>query len=103
MARLEIGMHKAYIKDYPGFKHLVDIPTAAALAWVKKIFPDDLDFMDQDVLVKDLSMENLDETWPSKWWIIINCEHDKWIALENHDGDFSIYVKVFHIKDMHDE
>ena len=25
MSKFEIGMHKSYIKDYPGFKHLIDL------------------------------------------------------------------------------
>ncbi len=93
MSRFEIGMHKQYIKDYPGFRHLVDIPVEAALAWIKKIFPDKCLLMGSRTSVKDLTLENFDETWVSRAWMIVNCEHDKWIALSNKDGTFSIYVK----------
>ena len=95
MTELDIGTHKSYINNYPGFKHLVDIPTEAAIAWVKGINSGDKKFMDGDILVKDLSPENIGEAWPSKFWVIVNADHEKWIALNSHDNKFSIYVKQF--------
>ncbi|MFZ5996814.1 MAG: hypothetical protein ACOYW7_04930 [Nitrospirota bacterium] len=48
---------------------------------------------------KDLTIGGDDRTnalmngWLNKLFIIVACDHDNWIALNNHDGNFSIYVK----------
>jgi len=43
--KLHFGFYATYIKDYPGLKHLVDIPVEAVLPWIKKIFGKDCSLM----------------------------------------------------------
>jgi len=101
--KYHIGFHKAYIKDHRGFKHLVDIPTEAALAWIKRIMPTFT--FDGKTQVKDMTLEDLEkgEIWGNKVFIIMDFDHDKLIAINNYDCHYSIYVKQYGPEDLKDE
>lgn len=94
----EIGLVKTYIRDYPEFQHLTDIPVEAAIEWVKKICPSKT--IGSYTECKDMTIKNVRKSWNNKYWIIVSCEHETWIALENHDDDFSIYTKPFESSDL---
>ena len=93
----KIGMVKTYIRDYR-FKYLVGIPVEVAIAWVKKVCPEH--HLGSDILLKDMTIENVRESWNNKYWILIGCVNDTWIALNNSDGNFSIYTKKVENEDF---
>ena len=91
--KLSIGYVGAYINDHR-FQHLIDIPKEVALKWVQQQFPKA--FLGDDAPAEELTMEDMDERdmgWCNKYFIVVGCEHDKWIALYHADGNFSIRVK----------
>lgn len=96
MSDLKIGYTACYIKDYD-FIHIVDISEEVAVAWVKKEFPDIL--MSNYVKAKDLTLNKVHRTnatgngWGNKQFIVVAYEHGKWIALNNHDGNFGVYIE----------
>jgi len=98
MSTLKLGYMGCYINDY-GFSHLIDIPPQVALEWVKTNFPNTkLDALGH-LEAKDLTIGGNYDTdihkngWLNKLFIIVGCDHEKWYALYNHGGTFSIRTK----------
>ncbi len=96
MKDFKIGFTACYIRDYK-FTHLITLPEVRAVEWVKKISPEVN--MGLNTLAKDLTCETSLETdatgngWLNKLFILVGNDHGQWIALNNHDGRFSIYIE----------
>lgn len=91
------GFTGCYIQDH-NFKHLCAIPATVAVAFVQALCPDV--HMSSHVLAKDLTIGKDRDTdaigngWTNKLFILVANDHDKWIAIVNWDGRFSIYEEV---------
>ena len=88
---MRIGDGGVYIND-AGFNHLVDIPKEAALAWVQSILPDQV-LGQGDKKAIDMTVEEMEhgtEGWLNKYYVVIGCEHNTWVALYNADGNDSV-------------
>ena len=95
--KYKYGFTGTYIQDHP-FSHLTEIPPEVAVAWVAKLYPDMN--MGSDIPAKDLGVDTGDNDtdakingWLNKLFILVANEHDRWIALVNWDGRFSIYIE----------
>jgi hypothetical protein len=92
----EIGFTACYIRDF-NFDYLCGIPVEAAVEWVKKQLPEIA--MSSHVKAKDLTTDGNNDTgaecngWLNKLFVIVGEDKGKWIALYNHDGEFSIRTK----------
>lgn len=100
MGKLHVGMFGTY-PHYRNFKHLIDIPAAVALAWVQRIAPDAR--LGRNLTAKEITLDNLEEEWLNKGYIIIGAEHDQWVALYSADDTFSIQYKKIEPADFEDE
>ncbi len=100
MKKLEVGMVGTY-PHYRNFNHLVDIPAYVALAWVKRLFPDTR--LGRKITAKEITLDNLEEEWLNKAYIIISDDHDQWIALYNADDSFSIQYKKIESSDFKED
>jgi hypothetical protein len=95
----EIGATACYINDY-SFTHIADIPVEVAVEWVKKVTPETRMSATGNVQAKDLTVGGDPDTdanvngWLNKLFVLIACDHGKWVALYNHDGRFSIRDKA---------
>jgi hypothetical protein len=96
MKEYEIGYTSCFIKDHP-FNHLTSIPVAAAVEWVKAAVPNQN--MDGNILAKDLTVDGNIRTdarengWLNNLFIIVGFEHDKFIAIYNHDATFHLAMQ----------
>lgn len=93
----KIGYTSCYIQDHP-FEHLCYIPVKVALAWVKDVCPEvlmggtvakHLTHQEERYIDTDIRVNG----WTNKLFILVANDHDKWIALVNWDGRFSIYME----------
>ena len=91
-----IGFTACYICDYIDFSHLAEIPVEAAVAWVKKACPTVV--LGNHTASVDLTVGTKDDTdalgngWLNKLFVIVGSERGNWLAIYNHDGEFSIYT-----------
>lgn len=96
-ADYDIGYTSCYIQDHD-FEHLCSISAETALAWVKSACPE---VKMGGTLAKHLThgKEKFIDTdirtngWTNKLFVIVANDHDKWFALVNWDGRFSIYIE----------
>lgn len=92
----KLGFTACYINDHQ-FSHLMNIPKEAAVKIVQEFCPDTI--MGGNLTAKDLTCDGNNDTdaacngWLNKLFVIIGFEHDRWLAINNHDGKFSIYAK----------
>ncbi len=93
----KFGYTSTYIQDH-NFKHCCSIPIDAAVEWVKCSYPN-VD-MGNGTLAKDLTVYSTHPRtdangngWLNKLFILVQNDHDKWVALVNWDGRFSIYTE----------
>lgn len=89
-----IGATACYIQDHQ-FKYLCTISKAAAVQLVKDACPNAIV---GNVKAKELTCDGHNDTdaacngWLNKLFVIIdNCD-GKWLAVNNHDGRFSLYL-----------
>ena len=91
---LKIGFTSCYIKDY-NFEHKGELPVEVAVEWVKRTLP--LQDMGNGVFASSLTTDWNNHTdarkngWLNKMFVIVGYEHEKFIAIYNHDGVFSLY------------
>jgi hypothetical protein len=85
------GLVGTYIQDHP-FYHVAEIPVEVAVAWVNSVCPNVN--MGNSRLASELTPENATTYgWLNKLFVIVGESHGKWMALNNHDGSFSIYME----------
>jgi hypothetical protein len=89
---LTVGTVKTYIKDDMSFKHLMDIPPIVAIE-LAKMHCSECIVGYKHFKVKDMTPENVQDTWGNKYWIIVSNEHFNLIAINKTDEIFSIYLK----------
>ena len=87
-----VGTVKTYIRDYMSFKHLMDIPPIVAIELTKTHCSDCIVGY-KHFKVKDMTPDNVQDTWGNKYWIVINYEHGNLIAINKTDDTFSIYTQ----------
>ena len=93
--KYKMGYTGCYINDHP-FRQLCRIPVEAAVEWVKKVCPDT--YMG-GCLARELTIGGDRSTdanmngWTNKLFVLVANEHNKWTALVNHDGRFSVYLE----------
>lgn len=91
-----IGFTATYINDFPEFSHVAHLPAEAAVAWVKDACSDTV--MGLRAKAADLTIGVDNDTdvdkngWLNKLFVIVSFEHNRWLALFNHDGKFSLYA-----------
>ncbi len=97
--KLKIGATGCYINDF-GFSHVIDLPVEAAVEWVKKVAPETRMCVTGHAKAKDLTVGGDIDTdatingWLNKLFVVVACDHDNWVALDNHDGNFSVRTKA---------
>lgn len=93
---LKIGDTGTYINDWIGAKFFCEIPPEVALAWVRSKFYDKT--LGSKTKVQDMTLSAETDrdirvnAWLNKLYVIVGADHGHWIALNNHDGRFSIYT-----------
>lgn len=96
MKNFKLGFTACYIRDYK-FTHLVDLPDSSAVEWVKEQCPNTA--MGNGILAKDLTIGTGLDTdvdrvgWLNKLFILVGNDHGRWVALNNHDGLYSVHVE----------
>jgi hypothetical protein len=91
----KVGDSATYIQDY-NFNHLCDLPVEVAVEWVRKSCPETN--MGIGVKGKDLTVENVIDSWMNKQFVIVDISHCVKLAVTNWDGHFSLYVEAY-VKD----
>lgn len=95
--QFKIGFTACYINDFKVFRHLGELPEETAVAWVQHVCPNVL--MGSKVKAKSLTVGMSNDTdasrngWLNKLFIIVGESRGKWVALYNHDGEFSIRIE----------
>ena len=84
MAKLSIGFTACYIHDY-GAKSSVPLPAEVALLWAKETVGDF-----QTGFGSTFNELETPARWMNKLFVIVSATMDEWVAIYNHDGNFSI-------------
>ncbi len=79
---LQIGLTSSYIHKH-GFTHLIDIPEKSALEWIDSLG------------LKSSGILDDDGEWVNKFWVVVGCEHDRWVAIYRSDYNYSLYIKSY--------
>ncbi len=92
---LAIGFTGTYIQDYE-FEHVMQIPARTALVWVQDVAPDCVLGRDKpaaSVCYRDNCPDDPIPYWLNKLFVVVAEDHGVWYAINNHDGNFSLYKR----------
>jgi len=89
---VKLGMVGTYINNH-NFDRLLDVPAEVALKLVQHYKPEAT--LGGNIAAKDMEVDKINEQWINKFFVIITMQHEKWIAVYNHDGVFSIRTRKF--------
>ena len=79
MEKLEVGYRGTYPEDFPGWRTVTELPKDVAIFWADRFIQN--------------PEKKLGFGWLNKLYIIVEVDHDKAVALYNHDGFYYVLVK----------
>lgn len=85
---LNVGFTACYARDYK-FTHICNMPKISAILWAQSVAGD----VDAGCGKSFNELTECCGQWLNKLFVIVGCDHGRWLALYNHDGKFSLRIQ----------